>query len=769
MLNLICLLLALGSPYKEFLEHDAYYLILPKEKEIFLKLSEDYQRDLFIEEFWKRRDPFPDTPQNEFKDAFLERLAQAETLYGFHDPRTRMVAIYGAPDELWKVNCPELYQPAEVWGYKRLEAAKGSAYLLFYQKFGLGMWTLYNGFSMEGLASEEAASPDEFCFEKIHLQKALAWMQTALADGTFGLLLQPPAVDLENAGDIFRKTTYMPEGVAPLKAAVSFRFHPTPGPKTLVEGTCLVDDPDVEGVEVTGEFLRQGKVWANFKFRFQFPAPREGLLPATFLAEVFPSQYELRLKVLSGDGKKGVLLKQPIEVPALEAIAPEMKAAAAPPTFALQGVNAQVPASGLLRVSVPPVEGVEKVRFLLDGGLLGIKNRPPFSLEVDLGAVPLPHTLEAVGLDAQGKETARDSLVLNQGMDSFVTRIVEPSGAYAPGALVPFKAQVVVPQNRTVARLSVYQEDSLLAELFAPPWGTVLRLDPARPPIIKAVAELDDGRKVEDVTVLSASPFGEKLKVNTVHLYVTVTDGAGKPVPDVPAGDFDVLEEDQAQKVLEFERAENLPVNLCFLIDSSDSMDKSLFIVKKAVEVFINDNLTPRDAAFLVDFDTIPRLLVPFTPRKDLLLAGLGSIAVDGSTALYDAVVFALYHFQGRSGRNAIILLTDGKDTSSQFSFDDTLKYIRKSGAILYGLALNIGFMNLEVKAKLLKMAEASGGRLFSIANEEVPGTYEAIGRELRSQYHLVYVSTHTGPEFRRVQVKVKGGLHARTIAGYFP
>jgi VWFA-related protein len=768
MLSLLCLLLALESPYKEFLERDGYYLILPREKETFLKLGENYQRDLFIEEFWKRRDPFPDTPENEFKEVFLDRLTQAEALYGFYDPRTRMAAIYGAPDELWKINCPDLYQPAEVWGYKHLDVLKGPAYLLFYQKYGLGSWTLFNGFSLDGLSSEEG-SADEFCFEKIHMEKALAWTQSATADGTLGMLLQPPEVDLENVGDIFRKTTYMPEGVAPLKVAASYRFHPTPGPKTLVEGTCLVDDPEVEGVEVTGEFLRQGKVWATFKFRYQFPPPREGLQPATFLAEVFPSSYELRLKILSGDGKKGVLLKEKIDVPALEAAAPDMKAAVAPPAFALQGVNAQVPASGLLRVSVPPVEGVDKVRFLLDGEPLGIKNRPPFSLEVDLGTVPLPHTLAAVGLDALGKETARDSLVLNQGMDSFITRIVEPSGAFSPGAAVPFKAQVVVPQNRVVVRLSVYQGDDLLAELFAPPWGTVLKLNPAQPPLIKAVTELDDGRKTEDVTILSASPFGEKLKVNTVHLYVTVTDAGGKPVPDLATGEFEVLEDGETQKVLEFERAENLPVNLCFLIDSSDSMDKSLFIVKKAVEVFINDNLTSRDAAFLVDFDTIPRLLVPFISRKEVLLAALGSVTVDGSTALYDAVIFALYHFQGRSGRNAVILLTDGKDTASRFSFDDTLKYIRKSGAILYGLALNIGFMNLEVKAKLLKMAEASGGRLFSISNEEIPGTYAAIGRELRSQYHLVYVSSHTGPEFRKVQVKVKGGQHARTIAGYFP
>ena len=768
MLSLILFLLALDPSYQKFLEHDAYYLILPREKEAFLKLKENYQRDLFIEEFWKRRDPFPDTPENEFKDGFLNRLEQAETLYGFFDPRTRMAAIYGPPNDLWPIDCPDLYEPSQVWEYKHLDVIKGPAVLLFYQQYGMGLWTLYDGFTMEGLTTPENDT-GSICFDKIHMQKAVAWTQSARSDGTFDLLTVPPGVDLENLGDIFRKTTFMPEGTVPLKATASFKFHPTTGPRTLVEGTCLVDDLSVEGVDITGEFLRQEKVWANFKFRFQFPPPREGLQPATFLAEVFPSTYELRLKIMSGDGKKGILLTEKIEVPALDAAAPEMKAAASAPAFVLQGVNPQVPASGLIRVSVPPMDGVEKVGFFLDGFSMGVKNHPPFSLEVDLGSVPLPHTLLAVGMDDGGKEKARDSLVLNQGMDSFVARIVEPTGSYRPGAAVPFKAQVVVPQNHTVTRLSIYQGDDLLAELYAPPWGTTLRLDPARPPLIKITALLDDGRTAEDVTVLSASPFGEKLKVSTVHLYVAVTDSAGKPVADLAAGEFTVQEDGASQKILEFERAENLPVNLCFLLDSSDSMDKSLFIVKKAVEKFITDQLTPRDAAFLVDFNTSPRLLVPFTARKELLLSALGSIASGGSTALYDAVVFALYHFQGRSGRDAVILLTDGRDTASRFSFDDALKYIQKSGAIIYGMALNLGFMNMEVKAKLQKMAEASGGRLFSISNEEIGASYDAIGRELRSQYHLVYVSTHTGPDFRKVQVKVKGGHHARTIAGYFP
>jgi VWFA-related protein len=364
---------------------------------------------------------------------------------------------------------------------------------------------------------------------------------------------------------------------------------------------------------------------------------------------------------------------------------------------------------------------------------------------------------------------ARDTLVLNQGMDSFLVRIVEPAYLGTSAAAMPFKAQVVVPQNHAVKRLTVYQEETLLAELFAPPWAATLHRDPAGSPVIRAVAELDDGRKVEDATVLSTSPFGEKLRVSTIHLYVTVTDGQGRPVTDLPADAFSVAEDGDPQTVTEFQRSENLPANLCFLVDSSESMEKSLFVVKKAVEMFINDYIREGDAAFLVDFDTYPRLLLPFTTRKDLLLNALASATVDGSTALYDSIIFSLYHFQGRPGRGAIVLLTDGRDTVSSFAFEDVLQFIRRSGVIVYALALNIKFTDLEVKGKLMKLTEASGGRLFAIDNEAIAGSYAAIGQEIRSQYHLVYTSNHTGADFRTVKVTVKGGHHARTIAGYYP
>ncbi len=757
----------LPEKYKAFLEHDVRFLILKEEKELFLKLKEDYQRDLFIEEFWRRRDPYPDTPQNEFRDGYLARLAEGEEVFGPNDPRTRVLAVNGVPSARHVIQCIDQVYPSEVWYYDRIEEIKQAAYILFFQKYGTGPYTLFEGWHAEEILDPQ--SKGGFCFDLIYVQRALAWTQSSLADGTFAIFLNPPKVDLEGVSDILARTAYLPEGVEPLKAALSLDFRPTAGPKTLVEGTVVMEEEGLGGVDVVAEFLRGGKVWATARYRFQYPAGQEGLFPATFLVEVFPSEYDLRVKAVTTDGKRGVILNQQTRVPAIDRKALLRPDGAATPGFALKGVSPQLPASGLIRVGVPPMEGVERVQFLLDEKVVGVKNHPPFDLEVDLGAVPLPRTLSARGLDGEGREVARDTLVLNQGMDSFLVRIVEPAYLDPGAAAMPFKAQVVTPQNRAVTRLAVYQDEALLAELFAPPWAATLHRDPAGSPVIRAVAELDDGRKVEDATVLSASPFGEKLKVSTVHLYVTVTDGQGRPVAGLAAEDFSVTEDGLPQAVAEFQRAEDLAANLCFLVDSSESMDKSLFVVKKAVEMFINDYVEDRDAAFLVDFDTYPRLLLPFTNHRDLLLNALGSITSDGATALYDSLIFSLYHFQGRAGRGAIILLTDGRDTVSSFSFDDALRFIRRSGVIVYALALNIKFTDLEVKGKLMKLAEASGGRLFSINNDEVASSYEAIGREIRSQYHLVYTSTQTGTGFRTVKVAVKGGHHARTMAGYYP
>ena len=133
--------------------------------------------------------------------------------------------------------------------------------------------------------------------------------------------------------------------------------------------------------------------------------------------------------------------------------------------------------------------------------------------------------------------------------------------------------------------------------------------------------------------------------------------------------------------------------------------------------------------------------------------------------------MFTLYYFSGIKGQRAILLLSDGKDEVSRFSFDDTLEYARRAGVTIYsiGLAIDDG----AAKGKLIQLANETGGRSYFIADEDdIATVYDLVQQDMRSQYLLAYQSSNTGrtDDFRQVEVKVdRPRSSVRTLAGYYP
>jgi GWxTD domain-containing protein len=141
----------LTPKYREWLNLVAYH-ILPQEKDVFLQLQKDFERDIFIESFWKQRDPTPGTPENEFKDEINERFRYVNTEFskgtprpGWMTDRGRIYMILGAPQNRDKISLPEL-QPCELWSYYG-DTSKGlPTYfgLIFFRRAGIGEYTLYS-------------------------------------------------------------------------------------------------------------------------------------------------------------------------------------------------------------------------------------------------------------------------------------------------------------------------------------------------------------------------------------------------------------------------------------------------------------------------------------------------------------------------------------------------------------------------------------------------------------------------------------------------
>jgi VWFA-related protein len=133
--------------------------------------------------------------------------------------------------------------------------------------------------------------------------------------------------------------------------------------------------------------------------------------------------------------------------------------------------------------------------------------------------------------------------------------------------------------------------------------------------------------------------------------------------------------------------------------------------------------------------------------------------------------MFSLYYLTGVSGQRAILLLSDGKDEVSRFSFDETLEYARRAGVTVYTVGL--GVAEGGGRRALQQLAEVTGGQSYFASHvDELGEIYATIERDLRSQYLLAYQSTNSArtDQFRGVEVKVDvPGARVRSMSGYFP
>ena len=198
-------------------------------------------------------------------------------------------------------------------------------------------------------------------------------------------------------------------------------------------------------------------------------------------------------------------------------------------------------------------------------------------------------------------------------------------------------------------------------------------------------------------------------------------------------------------------------------------MEKNVDKARQAALQFLQGTIKPKDRAAVVTFNDHPNLAVKFTNDLPALAGGLAGLKAERGTALYDSVIFSLFYFTGVKGQRALLLLTDGQDEGSRFTFDDALDYARRAGVTIYAIGLGAD----ADKRKLEKLSEETGGRSFFLKSvDELAGIYSTIESELRSQYLIAYQSTNTtgGNTFRSVDLKVaKPGLEAKTIRGYYP
>jgi Ca-activated chloride channel family protein len=270
--------------------------------------------------------------------------------------------------------------------------------------------------------------------------------------------------------------------------------------------------------------------------------------------------------------------------------------------------------------------------------------------------------------------------------------------------------------------------------------------------------------------------------VDLVSLNVTATDGSGRFVRDLAEPDFLVFEDGIQQDIAFFSRT-SLPLSVSILLDTSASMDEKLGTVHAAASGFVAQ-LRPDDQAEIIDFDSRVTVTVPFTADRAALDKGIRATTAGGSTALYNAVYIALKELRklretasSDLRRQAIVMLSDGEDTSSLVGFEEVLELARRSETVIYAIALKSkdyvttkGYN--EADYVLRQLTTQTGGRVFfPDAVDQLPGIYRIISDELSAQYALGYSSKNGRADgrWRRVVVRItRPGVGARTRQGYY-
>jgi Ca-activated chloride channel homolog len=272
--------------------------------------------------------------------------------------------------------------------------------------------------------------------------------------------------------------------------------------------------------------------------------------------------------------------------------------------------------------------------------------------------------------------------------------------------------------------------------------------------------------------------------IDLVSLNVTVTDGNHKYVTDLSAEDFNVFEDGVRQDVTFFNRT-NLPIALALLLDTSASMETKLATAQEAAIGFAR-GLRPQDLAEVIDFDSRVVVQHGFSNTVRDLEQAIRKTSAGGSTSLYNAIYIALKDLKKvvatnaeEIRRQAIIVLSDGEDTSSLLPFEEVLDLAKRSETAIYSIGLRNaegpstsikGFK--EAEFVLRQFAQETGGRAF-FPNQlaDLAAIYGQISEELSSQYTVGYTSKNQRRDgaWRRIVVRVgRPNTTTRTKQGYF-
>ncbi len=269
-----------------------------------------------------------------------------------------------------------------------------------------------------------------------------------------------------------------------------------------------------------------------------------------------------------------------------------------------------------------------------------------------------------------------------------------------------------------------------------------------------------------------------KSDVDLVSVDVAVLDNKGHFIPNIPAGNFRILEDNTPQQVKGFATAE-APMTVAMVIEFSNLFQyywgETWYQTLTASYGFL-ETLKPEDYVAVVAYDMRPEILSDFSTDKRKAYEAMQRLRIPAfsESNLFDALVDTADRMSGIEGRKAIVLIASGIDTFSKLTFDKTRKALQNAGVPIYGIGLMqtlreladaYGMMGsiqrldfLQADNQMRTFTKETGGMaFFPRFYGEFPGIFQQISHSLRNQYQLLYEPTNKARDgkFRTIKVEL--------------
>jgi VWFA-related protein len=420
---------------------------------------------------------------------------------------------------------------------------------------------------------------------------------------------------------------------------------------------------------------------------------------------------------------------------------------------------------GIVELTVsPPAENM-KVAITVDGDRIADSLRSPYRVSVDFGPRVVEHKIVITATNNEKKRVQWQSMI-NRGHLPLTVKLRAIDSAKGD-----FEAFTTAPDDDPISRVELWDNGAVMATATAAPYRfnvpTALVSG-----FVQVTARTKSGEEAADFWSSAGNVHVDNIDVRNVPLFVSVVDRNGTTRDDVDRSLFKVLDNESEGKIVEFGKAFDQPISIALMLDASSSMNYAMHDATNAAIGFVKHTLKEGDRCAVFAIRDVPRREQSLTADRDQVEKALLGLKPSGRTSLYDGINTAIRELRDEKNRRAIVILTDGGDTSSINNYEDVEKAAREAGIPIYFIA----FENFEPTGpaeleRLKFIAHETGGFVATASQQNLAAKYSEIEKDLRAQFAILYQVTDFAKhnEWRKVRVVMNSPkLFARTIGGYF-